>query len=233
MTCPLCGTRRARRSCPALGQQICPVCCATKRLVEVRCPSSCVHLVAGREHPAAAVKRQHEADLRALMATLGRLSEGQMQVFFLIQSYFLRPSQTGAPRPLDAEVADAAGALAATFETASRGLVFEHPARTASGQRMAAELREVLADVGKGGALASSARWWRCCGQWSAGRAPRPKPRPTPASTWVSSRECCARARRRSRPRPRLRSSFRERRIASAPELGLDGRWPVSHTVSV
>jgi hypothetical protein len=151
MTCTLCGQHRAKRACPALGQQICPTCCATKRLVEVRCPAGCVHLVAGREHPAAAVRRRHEADLRTLMATVGRLSEGQMQVFFLIQSYFLRPSETGAALPVDTEVADAASALAATFETASRGVIFEHPARTPSAQRMATELREVLADVGKGG----------------------------------------------------------------------------------
>ncbi|MEP7116310.1 MAG: hypothetical protein ABI880_01935 [Acidobacteriota bacterium] len=151
MTCPLCGARRAKRSCPALGQEICPVCCATKRLVEVRCPADCVYLVEGLAHPAAAVKRQHEADLRMLMAKTGRLSEGQMQVFFLIHSYFLRPPTDGGPRPVDAEVADAAGALAASFETASRGLIFEHPARSANGQRMATALRDVLADVGKGG----------------------------------------------------------------------------------
>lgn len=151
MTCSLCGQRRAKRACPALGERICTFCCATKRLVEVRCPAGCVHLVAGREHPAAAVKRQHEADLRALMAKVGRLSEGQMQVFFFIQSYFLRPSLAGAASPVDADVADAAGALAATFETASRGLIFEHPARTPTGQRMAAELRELLLDAGKGG----------------------------------------------------------------------------------
>ena len=151
MNCTLCGVRRAKRPCPALGQRICAVCCATKRLVEVRCPAGCVHLVAGRLHPAAAVKRQHEADLRDLMARVGRLTEGQMQVFFLIQSYFLRPSHAGAAGPVDAEVADAAGALAATFETASRGVIFEHPARTPGGQRMAAELRDVLLDVGKGG----------------------------------------------------------------------------------
>ena len=151
MTCSLCGVRRAKRDCPALGQRICAVCCATKRLVEVRCPAGCVHLAAGREHPAAAVKRQNEADLRTLMAKVGRLSEGQMQVFFLVHSYFLRPSHTGAARPTDAEVADAAGALAATFETASRGVVFDHQARTPAGQRMAGELKSVLQDVGKGG----------------------------------------------------------------------------------
>ena len=151
MTCSLCGERRAKRACPALALRICAVCCATKRLVEVRCPADCLYLVAGREHPAAVVKRQHEVDLRVLMEKAGRLSEGQMQVFFLIHSYFLRPSHTGAARPVDAEVADAAGALAATFETASRGVIFEHQAQTPAGQRMAAELRDVLTDVGKGG----------------------------------------------------------------------------------
>ena len=35
MACPVCGQRKARRECPALGQTICTVCCATKRLVEI------------------------------------------------------------------------------------------------------------------------------------------------------------------------------------------------------
>jgi hypothetical protein len=151
MTCNQCGQRRGKRACPALGQRICAVCCATKRLVEVPCPADCRHLAAGRTHPPAVMKRQHEADLRLLMERVGRLTEGQMQVFFLIQSYLLRPSPAGAPRLIDAEVADAASALAATFETASRGVIFQHQARTPAGQRIVRELGEVLADVGKGG----------------------------------------------------------------------------------
>jgi len=151
MTCPQCGQRRARRSCPALGRSICPVCCATKRQTEIRCPADCVHLAAARAHPSATARRQQEADLRQLMGSVGRLSEGQLQLFFLVQSYFLRPSPAGQPQTVDADVADAAGALAATFDTASRGLIFEHQAATAAGRRMAAELLGVLRDVGKGG----------------------------------------------------------------------------------
>jgi hypothetical protein len=151
MLCPQCGRRRAKRACPALRRDICAVCCGTKRLVEIRCPAGCVHLAAAREHPAAAVRRQHETDLRALMAALGPLSEGQLQLFFLIQSYLLKPPPAGAPRVVDREVADAATAVAATLETASRGVIFEHPAETLAGQRMATELRAMLADAGKGG----------------------------------------------------------------------------------
>ena len=44
-----------------------------------------------------------------------------------------------------------AGALAATFETASRGLVFEHQATTPAGRRMAGELRGILQQAGRGG----------------------------------------------------------------------------------
>ncbi len=151
MQCPLCGQRRAKRACPALRHDICPVCCATKRLVEIRCPSDCVHLATARQHPAAAIKRQHETDLRTLMAALGPMTEGQLQLFFLIQSYLLKPAPAGTPRPVDREVADAATAVAATLETASRGVIFEHRADTINGQRLAAELRTVLEEAGRGG----------------------------------------------------------------------------------
>jgi hypothetical protein len=146
MQCTLCGQRRAKRACPALRQDICPVCCATKRLVEIRCPADCVHLTAARQHPAAAVKRQHESDLRALMTALGPMSEGQLQLYFLLQSYLLRTPADGLARPVDAEVVDAA-----TLETASRGVIFEHRAETVNGQRLAGELQAVLQEAGKGG----------------------------------------------------------------------------------
>jgi hypothetical protein len=151
MQCAICGQRRAKRACPALRQDICPVCCATKRLVEIRCPADCVHLTAARQHPAAAVKRQHESDLRTLMTALGPMSEAQLQLFFLLQSYLLRTPADGLVRPVDAEVADAANALAATLDTASRGVIFQHRAETVNGQRLATELQAVLQEAGKGG----------------------------------------------------------------------------------
>ena len=67
MVCPVCGQRKARRECPALRQTICTVCCATKRLVEINCPSECPHLASAREHPAAAVRRRQERDVAVLM----------------------------------------------------------------------------------------------------------------------------------------------------------------------
>lgn len=85
------------------------------------------------------------------MAGAGRLSEPQLQLFFMVNSYFLRPPPEGVPRPVDVEVADAAQAVAATFETASRGVIYEHAARTPGGQRMASELLGWLREAGKGG----------------------------------------------------------------------------------
>ena len=61
--CPLCGVRKAKRDCPALGQRICAVCCATKRLKEINCPDTCVYLASARSHPAAIVQRRQERDL--------------------------------------------------------------------------------------------------------------------------------------------------------------------------
>ena len=151
MTCPLCRQRKAKRPCPALGHDICAVCCGTKRLREIACPPTCGYLDAAQKHPAAAVKRQQEQDVAVLMATLGRLNESQLQLFFLIQTVIARFRPDGLGRVVDADVAEAASALAGGFETASRGLVYEPPAASATGEALRRELKAVFDRVGRGG----------------------------------------------------------------------------------
>ena len=75
MLCPLCGQRKARRACPALGKQICAVCCGTKRLVQIQCPLDWAYLATAREHPAAATIRQQQRDLALLVQFIRDLSE--------------------------------------------------------------------------------------------------------------------------------------------------------------
>ena len=48
--CPLCSSRAGKRYCPAIAEQICAVCCGTKREVEIDCPSSCSYLKASRSY---------------------------------------------------------------------------------------------------------------------------------------------------------------------------------------
>lgn len=151
MSCPLCTQRKARRACPALSRDICAVCCGTKRLVEINCPASCGFLEAAQKHPAAVVKRQQERDVTTLLAALGRVSERQLQLFFLVQTFIARFKPTGFARLTDADVAEATGALAASFETASRGVLYEHQAQSTVAESLRRELQAFLTDLGKGG----------------------------------------------------------------------------------
>ena len=152
MSCPLCRTRKERRACPALHQTICPVCCGTKRLTEISCPDDCVYLTTAREHPAAVVKRQQEHDVALLLPTLQGLTERQYQLFFLFQSLIARHTPEGFTRLVDDDVAEAAAAVAATLETAARGVIYEHAAQSRPAQRLAAEMKTMLAEVRQQGA---------------------------------------------------------------------------------
>ena len=152
MACPVCNQRKARRACPALGQTICTVCCATKRLVEINCPRDCPHLAAAREHPAAVVKRQQERDVAVLLPTIRELTERQYQLFFLFQTAIARHTPEGFARLNDDDVAEAAGSLAATFETAARGVIYEHAAGSTSARRLADDLKVMLEEMRTQGA---------------------------------------------------------------------------------
>ena len=152
MLCPLCGTRKARRICPAPNKTICAVCCGTKRLVEIDCPATCAYLTNASEHPAAVVRRQQERDVAAILPSLQGLTERQHQLFFVFQTLILRHKPEGFSRLVDDDVAEAAGVVAATLETAARGVIYDHSANSLPAQRLATEMKALLADMRQQGA---------------------------------------------------------------------------------
>jgi hypothetical protein len=148
--CPLCGRQKARRRCPALGQDICPVCCGTKRLTEIQCPSDCAYLTSAREHPPAATLRQQQHDLEVVAGVVRDLNQRQGQLLMLVFTFLVRYEPPPLQPLVDDDVAAAAAALAATFETATRGVIYEHRPASGSAARLIAELKPLLTESGKG-----------------------------------------------------------------------------------
>jgi len=140
--------------CPALGKTICSVCCGTKRLVEIQCPPDCVYLATAREHPAAATIRKQQDDIAVLARFMRDLSERQGRLLFLIATFLVRYQPLDLQVLIDEDVVEAMAALAATFETASRGVIYEHKAATMSAERLANALKPLLAEAGKSGGRA-------------------------------------------------------------------------------
>jgi hypothetical protein len=148
--CPLCGTRRARRGCPALAKEICAVCCGTKRLVQIQCPSDCTWLASAREHPAAVVVRQQQRDVALFVQALRDFSERQSQLFLLVTTFLVRYEPPELQPFIDDDVAEAAAAMAATYETVARGVIYEHRPASLPAERLTTALKPVLAAAGKG-----------------------------------------------------------------------------------
>jgi hypothetical protein len=151
MACPLCGTRRPRRACPALGQQICPVCCGTKRLVQIQCPSDCAYLASAREHPAAVAVRRQQRDVSLLLQHVRDLNQPQSELFLLMNTFLLRYEPPELQALVDDDVVEATAALAATYETAARGVIYEHRPAALPADRLATALRPLIAEAAKRG----------------------------------------------------------------------------------
>ena len=149
MVCPLCRKRQARRACPALGRDICAVCCGTKRLVEIACPESCVYLASSKAHPPAVVRRQHERDVALLGPVLQGLTESQGQLFWLVLAQLTGGHNDPFLKLTDADVADGVAAAVATLETAERGVIYEHRPSSLAAQRVVTDFNAFFAQLAR------------------------------------------------------------------------------------
>ena len=85
------------------------------------------------------------------MSTVGRLSEQQLQLFFLLQSMVLAYKPEGLLSMQDGDVALAADALAASLESASKGVIYEESTNSVVAEGLRRALKPVLAELTKDG----------------------------------------------------------------------------------
>jgi hypothetical protein len=78
-------------------------------------------------------------------------NERQSQLFFMIATVLARYEPPELQPLIDDDVREAAAALAATFETASRGVIYDHRPASLSAERLVGTLKPLLAEAGKGG----------------------------------------------------------------------------------
>jgi hypothetical protein len=126
------------------------MCCGTKRLVEIRCPASCPYLATAREHPPASVVRQQRQDLGLVLESLRDLNARQSQLFFLLATLIAHYRASELESIVDHDVVQATGTLAATFETAARGVIYEHRTTSVPAARLATALKARLAEAAGG-----------------------------------------------------------------------------------
>jgi hypothetical protein len=79
------------------------------------------------------------------------LNERQSRLFSLVVTFVARYEAPELHPLVDDDVVEAMGALGATFETAVRGLIYEHRPSSLSAERLVGGLKPLLAEVGQGG----------------------------------------------------------------------------------
>ena len=130
------------------------MCCGTKRLVQIACPADCAWLASAREHPPAVAVRQQKRDVGLVLQMMRDFSERQSQIFLLISTFLVRYEAPELQPLIDADVAEAMAALASTFETSARGVIYEHRPASLPAERLVSGLKPLLAEAGKGGGTA-------------------------------------------------------------------------------
>ena len=121
--CPLCSERSGKRYCPAKESQICAICCGSKREIEIDCPSSCVHLQAGRSYEAE--KRVPDPQLAAEVEKYDDAFVYRFSPILDAISKSVAEERVNSPWLVDNDVIEVYQSLNTTVKTLSSGIYYE------------------------------------------------------------------------------------------------------------
>ena len=85
--------------------------------------------------------------MRFLLPRVSDLTETQYRLFMLAQALIVQHARTAPSAPNDHDVAEAVGTVAATLETAGKGIIYEHRATSIPAQRIADEISAAIRDL--------------------------------------------------------------------------------------
>lgn len=143
MHCWSCTKVKGKRSCPAHGgDPICSRCCGSKRRTEIECPEGCPFLH-GEHDPLweSPTKRVEEAQFIAHFAGVRR---EQIPLLVFLHHLLLQGRQNSGGDLSDSMTLEVLTTLARTFETLSKGIIYEHQTKSPQLQTMINWMRDVL-----------------------------------------------------------------------------------------
>jgi len=93
--------------------------------------------------------RQQQRDVSFAMEFLRDFSERQTSLFGRIGTFVVRYQSPELQPLIDDDVAEAMRALASTYETSIRGVIYDHRPASLPAQRLVASLKPLLDDFGR------------------------------------------------------------------------------------
>ena len=124
--CKLCGKRRARRYCPGVSGEICPICCGTERENTVDCPLDCEHLQESRRHerPPGIKNDGAAADIphRDIQLSEQFLTDHEGEILWLAHALARAIESGGA---VDPDAREALDSLVRMYRTLESGLIYQ------------------------------------------------------------------------------------------------------------
>ncbi|MBL8176233.1 MAG: hypothetical protein JNK48_16260 [Bryobacterales bacterium] len=142
MKCNLCETRKPRRFCPGINNQICAPCCGEARENSVACPLNCEYLLEARQH-------EHYVIAGNIPNMDINLTEEHLERIDPLINLFARFLVAGFAETegaVDGDMRDAIEGLVKTYRTRQSGLIYDSVSENAIAASVQQKVSTALAE---------------------------------------------------------------------------------------